>query len=239
MKFPTSSSSITMPSPVSNQTITAVEASATTTTLTQVTNTVLVTTDQNQATGPNTKKPETENVASSLTTTAGNFFRKYTSTASPAPPSQAPPTSVEMNVLKTPSEVVAHEVSEAAAANKNVPATSAKAKVVSNKPSKPLKSRKISRAPPPPTTPNNSTPATSKGKKSMTSPNRAVVQRPTLTHSFHTDATEVQQMETVLLKLLDDFNSGKLRAFGQSCSMEQVHFLFLIFKLHCNFFIFR
>lgn len=222
MKFPTSSSSITMPSPVSNQTITAVEASATTTTLTQVTNTVLVTTDQNQAAGPNTKKPETENVASSLTTTAGNFFRKYTSTASPAPPSQAPPTSVEMNVLKTPSEVVAHEVSEAAAANKNVPATSAKAKVVSNKPSKPLKSRKISRAPPPPTTPNNSTPATSKGKKSMTSPNRAVVQRPTLTHSFHTDATEVQQMETVLLKLLDDFNSGKLRAFGQSCSMEQM-----------------
>ena len=29
-------------------------------------------------------------------------------------------------------------------------------------------------------------------------------------------------METVLLKLLDDFNSGKLRAFGQGCSMEQM-----------------
>ena len=41
------------------------------------------------------------------------------------------------------------------------------------------------------------------------------MQRPCQTHSFHTDAAEVQQMETVLLKLLDDFNSGKLRAFGK------------------------
>ena len=48
------------------------------------------------------------------------------------------------------------------------------------------------------------------------------VQRPCQTHSFHTDAAEVQEMETVLLKLLDDFNSGKLRAFGQGCSMEQM-----------------
>jgi hypothetical protein len=37
------------------------------------------------------------------------------------------------------------------------------------------------------------------------------VQRPCHTHCFLTDAAEVQQMETVLLKLLDDFNSGKLR----------------------------
>ena len=29
-------------------------------------------------------------------------------------------------------------------------------------------------------------------------------------------------MEKGLLKLLDDFNSGKLRAFGQGCSMEQM-----------------
>ena len=49
-----------------------------------------------------------------------------------------------------------------------------------------------------------------------------IVQRPCQTHSFHTDAAEVQEMETVLLKLLDDFNSGKLRAFGQGCSMEQM-----------------
>ena len=38
--------------------------------------------------------------------------------------------------------------------------------------------------------------------------------RPCQTHSFHTDAAEVQHMEKGLLKLLDDFNSGKLRAFG-------------------------
>ena len=40
------------------------------------------------------------------------------------------------------------------------------------------------------------------------------VQRPCQTHSFHTDASEVQHMEEGLIKLLDDFNSGKLRAFG-------------------------
>merc|ERR1712223_1251314 len=64
-------------------------------------------------------------------------------------------------------------------------------------------------------------PATSKVKKPALSPSKAE-QRPCQTHSFHTDAAEVQQMETVLLKLLDDFNSGKLRAFGQGCSMEQM-----------------
>lgn len=82
-----------------------------------------------------------------------------------------------------------------------------------------MRSRKT-RAPQPPT---DSTPAvSSKSKKSVTSPSRAAVQRPCQTHSFHTDAAEVQQMETVLLELLDDFNSGKLRAFGQGCSMEQM-----------------
>ena len=237
MKFPTSSSSITMPSPVSNQT-TAAESSATTTT-TQVTNTAALNTthvalDQHHHHQPGTtsKKSESENVASSLTTTAGNFFRKYTSTASPA--------QVEMNVLKTPSEVA--EASSSETAVKNVPANSATTSTkTSNKPSKPMKSRKISRAPPPPT-PNNSTPATTKTKKSMTSPSRAVVQRPTLTHSFHTDAAEVQQMETVLLKLLDDFNSGKLRAFGQhpGCSMEQVHTYQKYFQKNAmNFFLSR
>ncbi len=47
-------------------------------------------------------------------------------------------------------------------------------------------------------------------------------QRACQTHSFHTDAAEVQHMEKGLLKLLEDFNSGKLRAFGQGCSMEQM-----------------
>ena len=85
-----------------------------------------------------------------------------------------------------------------------------------NKPGRAVRSRKMSRAPQPP---NSETPATN--KQTVTSPSSAV-QRPCQTHSFHTDAAEVQQMETVLLKLLDDFNSGKLRAFGQGCSMEQM-----------------
>eukprot|EP00094_Tigriopus_californicus_P003016 TCALIF_02905-PA protein Name:"Similar to Ccdc28b Coiled-coil domain-containing protein 28B (Mus musculus)" AED:0.00 eAED:0.00 QI:239/1/1/1/1/1/3/772/207 len=50
----------------------------------------------------------------------------------------------------------------------------------------------------------------------------SIVQRPCPTHSFHTDATEVQHMEKSLLGLLEDFNSGKLRAFGQGCSMEKM-----------------
>lgn len=33
-------------------------------------------------------------------------------------------------------------------------------------------------------------------------------------HTFLTDITEVRQMEQGLLKLLDDFHSGKLQAFG-------------------------
>lgn len=86
-----------------------------------------------------------------------------------------------------------------------------------------MRSRKVTRAPQPPTDSSaNVTPATSKVKRTTLSPSKAAVQRPCQTHSFHTDAAEVQQMETVLLKLLDDFNSGKLRAFGQGCSMEQM-----------------
>ncbi|XP_046407096.1 uncharacterized protein LOC124171806 isoform X3 [Ischnura elegans] len=36
------------------------------------------------------------------------------------------------------------------------------------------------------------------------------------------DVTDVRRMETALLHLLDDFHSGKLRAFGKDCSMEQM-----------------
>uniref|UniRef100_A0A8D8S6C3 Coiled-coil domain-containing protein 28B n=1 Tax=Cacopsylla melanoneura TaxID=428564 RepID=A0A8D8S6C3_9HEMI len=36
------------------------------------------------------------------------------------------------------------------------------------------------------------------------------------------DVTDVRQMEQALLKLLEDFHSGKLRAFGKDCSMEQM-----------------
>ncbi|RZF36199.1 hypothetical protein LSTR_LSTR008525 [Laodelphax striatellus] len=36
------------------------------------------------------------------------------------------------------------------------------------------------------------------------------------------DVTDVRRMETALLHLLEDFHSGKLRAFGKDCSMEQM-----------------
>ncbi|XP_073981473.1 uncharacterized protein isoform X3 [Rhodnius prolixus] len=36
------------------------------------------------------------------------------------------------------------------------------------------------------------------------------------------DVTDVRRMETALLSLLEDFHSGKLRAFGKDCSMEQM-----------------
>ena len=59
---------------------------------------------------------------------------------------------------------------------------------------------------------------TFKKKTSVTSLSN-FFQRPCQTHSFHTDAAEVQHMEEGLLKLLGDFNSGKLRAFGNTTSL--------------------
>eukprot|EP00096_Caligus_rogercresseyi_P012106 TRINITY_DN4982_c0_g1_i1.p1 TRINITY_DN4982_c0_g1~~TRINITY_DN4982_c0_g1_i1.p1 ORF type:complete len:121 (-),score=56.03 TRINITY_DN4982_c0_g1_i1:203-565(-) len=42
-------------------------------------------------------------------------------------------------------------------------------------------------------------------------------------HSFHTDPVEVQHMEKNLLRLLQDFNSGKFRLGGSSLEqMEQI-----------------
>jgi hypothetical protein len=35
-------------------------------------------------------------------------------------------------------------------------------------------------------------------------------------HSFLSDVTDVRRMEAALLHLLEDFHSGKLRAFGES-----------------------
>ena len=216
MKFPTSSSSITVSSPPSNVQATPDSSSAMASTpLTQVTATIQPTTSPTIQEN-NVKKSETENVATSLTTTAGNFFRRYTSTAGPHQPT------LELTNLKTTTPAVTTEADKVQTFEVTHEAGpllggAIKAKAISNKASKPMKSRKISRAPPPPTP---STPATSKVKKPMTSPSRAA--RAAQTHSFHTDAAEVQQMETVLLKLLDDFNSGKLRAFGQGCSMEQM-----------------
>ncbi|KAE8602219.1 hypothetical protein XENTR_v10013916 [Xenopus tropicalis] len=41
-------------------------------------------------------------------------------------------------------------------------------------------------------------------------------------HSFLTDVSDVQEMEKGLLSLLNDFHSGKLEAFGNECSIEQM-----------------
>ncbi|XP_069786842.1 coiled-coil domain-containing protein 28A isoform X9 [Narcine bancroftii] len=41
-------------------------------------------------------------------------------------------------------------------------------------------------------------------------------------HSFLTDVSDVKEMERGLLSLLTDFHSGKLQAFGNECSIEQM-----------------
>ncbi|XP_053201034.1 coiled-coil domain-containing protein 28B-like [Panonychus citri] len=42
------------------------------------------------------------------------------------------------------------------------------------------------------------------------------------THSFITDVADVRQMEQGLLRLLSDFHSGKLQAFGQDITFEKM-----------------
>uniref|UniRef100_A0A4W5MIE4 Coiled-coil domain containing 28A n=1 Tax=Hucho hucho TaxID=62062 RepID=A0A4W5MIE4_9TELE len=41
-------------------------------------------------------------------------------------------------------------------------------------------------------------------------------------HSFLTDVSDVQEMEKGLLSLLNDFHNGKLQAFGNECSIDQM-----------------
>lgn len=48
------------------------------------------------------------------------------------------------------------------------------------------------------------------------------LERPVHHHCFLSDVTDVRRMEAALLHLLEDFHSGKLRAFGKDCSMEQM-----------------
>ena len=82
-----------------------------------------------------------------------------------------------------------------------------------------------SRAPQPPSM-STSKMANSKSKGSGGKGSKDPVQRPCQAHSFHTDAAEVQKMERELLTLLGDFNSGKLRAFGEGFLMYfEQHFL--------------
>ncbi|KAK3537863.1 hypothetical protein QTP70_019837 [Hemibagrus guttatus] len=56
-----------------------------------------------------------------------------------------------------------------------------------------------------------------KPKRSQLSNQAAPIQ-----HSFLTDVSDVQEMEKGLLSLLNDFHSGKLQAFGNECSIDQM-----------------
>ncbi|XP_072121895.1 coiled-coil domain-containing protein 28A [Mobula birostris] len=56
-------------------------------------------------------------------------------------------------------------------------------------------------------------PQTSAGKSTQSAP---------IQHSFLTDVSDVKEMERGLLSLLNDFHSGKLQAFGNECSIEQM-----------------
>lgn len=42
------------------------------------------------------------------------------------------------------------------------------------------------------------------------------LERPVHHHCFLSDVTDVRRMEAALLHLLEDFHSGKLRAFGKA-----------------------
>lgn len=52
--------------------------------------------------------------------------------------------------------------------------------------------------------------------------NQNQAQAPVVQHSFLTDVSDVQEMENGLLSLLNDFHSGKLQAFGNECSIDQM-----------------
>ena len=60
----------------------------------------------------------------------------------------------------------------------------------------------------------------SSGKTGKDKAAATAVERPAQAHSFHTEAAaEVQKMEKELLTLLSDFNTGKLRAFGEKFNL--------------------
>ncbi|XP_062379545.1 coiled-coil domain-containing protein 28A [Sardina pilchardus] len=56
-------------------------------------------------------------------------------------------------------------------------------------------------------------PQSQSGKSGQTAPTQ---------HTFLTDVSDVQEMEKGLLSLLNDFHSGKLQAFGNECSIDQM-----------------
>ncbi|XP_017332708.1 coiled-coil domain-containing protein 28A [Ictalurus punctatus] len=47
-------------------------------------------------------------------------------------------------------------------------------------------------------------------------------QSASIQHTFLTDVSDVHEMEKGLLSLLNDFHSGKLQAFGNECSIDEM-----------------
>lgn len=69
------------------------------------------------------------------------------------------------------------------------------------------------------TAPTMSTPTTARSNKPHHIP---PTNQPPHHHSFLSEVPDVRHMERALLGLLDDFHSGKLRAFASGCTMEQM-----------------
>ncbi|XP_055512659.1 coiled-coil domain-containing protein 28B [Leucoraja erinacea] len=61
-----------------------------------------------------------------------------------------------------------------------------------------------------------------KGKVKTLQPAENMLKPAAIQHSFLTDVSDVREMESGLLHLLNDFHSGNLQAFGKECSFEQM-----------------
>ena len=73
-------------------------------------------------------------------------------------------------------------------------------------------------------TPPTQTGGKAKSKSSRTHEKRPVQGTPRMQeHTFLTDRTDVKQMEKGLLDLMDDFNNGRLYAFGKDCTLEKMN----------------
>uniref|UniRef100_A0A8D8S2L7 Coiled-coil domain-containing protein 28B n=1 Tax=Cacopsylla melanoneura TaxID=428564 RepID=A0A8D8S2L7_9HEMI len=133
-----------------------------------------------------------------LSTVPGSSHMSQTSNKTSSARSNEPP---EMRSLSR--NTTAHSALSSQSGNHQ-----ARVQHVNEKPSRP--SERPPR-PPPPT-------VRALNKRALTSSHVPPLQH----HSFLSDVTDVRQMEQALLKLLEDFHSGKLRAFGKDCSMEQM-----------------
>lgn len=68
----------------------------------------------------------------------------------------------------------------------------------------------------------HSTAATANSSSISLNKSHSFTSRPLKHHSFISEVPDVRHMEKALLGLLEDFHSGKLKAFGSGCTMEQM-----------------